>query len=169
MSKIRFLLLAAVTAVIANGCNSSGCTDNQSSIPYAGFYSSEGAAISIDSLDISGVGAPGDSILYPSGQSLSKVYLPFRAQHSSTAYCFHYTQKDLSDPAYNDTITFEYTSRPFFASEECGAMLEYVIGKVRFTRHVIEKVEVTDSIVTNTDLERIKIYFRTSTDSETEQ
>ncbi len=164
ISKVITTLISGITATIAlSGCNTSGCTDNQSSLPLAGFYSSQTkSAISIQDLDISGVGVKNDSLLYASGTAISQVYLPFRSTESSTAYCFHYTQEGLDNPALNDTISFRYTSEPYFASEECGAMLRYEITEMSHTRHLIDSVAVTDSLITNADIERIKIYFRTS-------
>ncbi len=165
MKKTIIISLACgiASAIALNSCNTSGCTDNQSSLPLAGFYSSQTkSAISLQDLDISGVGAPGDSLLYTSGTSLSQAYLPFRSTATSTAYCFHYTQEGLDDTAYNDTISFSYTSEPYFASEECGAMLRYKITKMSHTDHLIDSVVITDSLVTNSDIERLQIYFRTS-------
>lgn len=164
MGKILTTFVWVVALMISlSACNTSGCTDNQSSLPYAGFYSSaDGQPISVDSLDIYGVGVPGDSLLYAAGTVLSNVYLPFRSTSDVTSYCFHYAQRGIDDIAYNDTITFTYTSSPYFASEECGAMLQYTIKDMKYTRHLIDSIEITDSIVTNTDIERIKIYFRTS-------
>lgn len=157
------LILGIASAVALSSCNTTGCTDNQSCLPLAGFYSSQTkSAISLQDLDISGVGAPDDSLLYTSGTSLSQAYLPFRSTATSTSYCFHYTQEGLEDTAFNDTISFSYISEPYFASEECGAMLRYKITKMSHTNHLIDSVIVTDSLVTNTDTERIRIYFRTS-------
>ncbi|MCM1471616.1 MAG: DUF6452 family protein [Bacteroides sp.] len=162
---MRCILMTAAVAVAMSAawsCNTSGCTDNQNSLPYAGFYSSAtGDAISVSGLEIGGVGAPGDSLLYTSDQKLANVYLPLRSNSGVTAYCFHYDQEGIDSEAMNDTITFYYSSRPFFASEECGAMLEYDIQRLTWTTHVIDTVEIVDSLVTNTDIERIKIYFRT--------
>lgn len=145
------------------GCNTTGCTDNQNSLPYAGFYSSmpDGQAISISGLEIGGIGAPNDSLLYTADQPLSKIYLPLRSSSDITSYCFHYTQEGIDNDAFNDTLTFRYRSQPYFASEECGAMLIYEIESLHYTRHLIDTIVITDSTVTNTDIERIKIYFRT--------
>ncbi|MDE6853889.1 MAG: hypothetical protein K2J38_02420 [Muribaculaceae bacterium] len=155
------VLLAGLLAAAAS-CNTDGCLDNQSSIPLAGFYSSEtSASISLNILQVHGVGAPGDSVLLRPGTAVSSVYLPMRSTHSSVQWCFHYEQGDLADPAYNDTITFDYTSRPYFASEECGAMYEYTIDRTTVTNHLIDSVVVTEPVITNTDVERIRIYFRT--------
>lgn len=156
------IIVAVVSAVMAS-CSSSGCTDNQNSLPMAGFYSmSTKKAISLSDVEIYGVGAPNDSVLYNSGQALNMAYLPFKSSAKQTAYVFHYTQKDIDSDEYNDTLTFCYTSEPYFASEECGAMYRYRIDKFEYTRHLMDSVAVTDSLVTNTDVERIQIYFRTS-------
>lgn len=147
---------------LVSSCNSSGCTDNQNSLPLAGFYSDEGKAITLSDIDISGVGVPGDSLLYASGTSLSQAYFPLRSNAETTAYCLHYTQEGIDDVAFNDTLTFSYSSTPYFASEECGAMLRYHIKSLRYTTHIIDSVALLDSLITNVDVERIKIFFRTS-------
>ena len=67
------------------------------------------------------MGAPGDSILYPAGERLSKAYLPMRNTHEQTVWCFSYKWKALDNPANNDTLTIDYTSQPFLAGDECGA------------------------------------------------
>ena len=160
------LLIATAASSVLTGCNTSGCIENQSSLPLAGFYSSESEqGISLNTIEVYGVGAPGDSVLYPAGSTLSEVYLPFRSLNEQTSYCFHYTQESLDDDALNDTITFVYTSTPYFASEECGAMLTYHIRSMSHTYHLIDSVAIADSIITNTNLQRIKIFFRTNTSS----
>lgn len=114
-----------------------------------------------------GVGAPNDSVLVGEG-TISQVYLPMRSTASSTAWCFSYTQPGLDDPDFNDTVTFTYSSEPYFASEECGAMYIYNIKSVKYTTHLMDSVVLADSLITNTDIERIKIYFRTVTNDEEE-
>lgn len=163
----RFTLATAaaiILSMLCQGCNTSGCTDNQNSLPLAGFYASgakDDNRISISTLDISGVGRNPDSLLYTSGTAISMAYLPFRSDAGATAYAFHYTQEGLDSPLLNDTISFTYTSQPYFASEECGAMLTYTIESMSFTTHLIDSVVIIDPVITNTDVERIKIYFRT--------
>lgn len=57
------VLTALLTLMVfATGCNSSGCMENQSSIPLAGFYSAgTEERVVIDSIKVYGLGAPGDS------------------------------------------------------------------------------------------------------------
>ena len=166
MGRIMTIMAAGMLTASAlsslTGCNTSGCTDLQSSIPLAGLYSSASQQpITVSTLEIYGVDAPNDSILYDGGTALREVYLPLRSDFTTTAFCFHYTQEGLDDEALNDTITFHYTSEPYFASEECGAMYRYTITRLADTRNLVHSVAVTDSLVANTDFERLKIYFRT--------
>lgn len=167
--RLLWSLPLAVVAAIAGsawfgGCNTQGCTDNHSALPLMGFYSSTTeSSIVLDSLAIGGVGAPDDSLLIQSGQSVKSLYLPFRYDESTTSFRFHYDYKEqgLDDPAIDDIVTFSYTSEPYFASEECGAYYIYRITSVDYTTHLIERVEIVDSIINNIDMERIKVFFRT--------
>ncbi len=162
MGKILNHIIALAIIFLASciySCNTDGCTENQSSIPLAGFYSSEnGTAISVSSLEIIGIGAICDSILNNSISAIQQVYLPLRSTQNNTAYRFQYNDSII----YCDTIWFEYNSTPYFASEECGAMYRYTITSTRYTNFFIDSVIVTDPEITNIDVERIKIYFKTN-------
>ncbi len=145
------------------GCNTTGCIDNQSSLPLAGLYSSaSGEQVTVSGIEIHGVGAPGDSLLVGATESVSQVYLPMRSASTSVSWCLHYEQPGIDSDADNDTITFYYSSEAYFASEECGAMYRYFIERCAYTTHLVDSVVVTDSLVTNVNLERIRIYFRTA-------
>lgn len=162
----RLLAAALIPAgILLQGCNTSGCTDNHSALPLMGFYDyATGQSIALDSIDFGGVGVPGDSLLIHSGQAKKQVYLPFRESATSTSFCFHYDYKlqGLDDPAFDDIVTFYYDSEPYFASSECGAMYRYVIRDVEYTRHLIDSIAVIDSVITNVEMERIQVFFRTS-------
>ncbi|MDE7387464.1 MAG: hypothetical protein K2N28_10060 [Muribaculaceae bacterium] len=161
LTLIAAMVLAVLTAPVT-GCNTTGCTDNRSSLLIAGFYSStDRRAISIDSLELGGVGAPNDSLLVSANERPSQVYLPLRSRDSETSFCFHYAAKALSDPRLNDTISLWYTSEPYFASEECGAMYRYRVHRFTYTTHLIDSVAMRDSLINNADIESMMIYFRT--------
>lgn len=156
-----FILSCFAIITTLGGCNSSGCIENQSSVPLAGFYS--GATmkgVAVDSISIGGVGAPNDSMIVANGQGISQVYLPFRSRDSKTSFFIHYEQEALNYDVLNDTLTFEYSSIPYFVSEECGAMYYYRISRLSYTRHLIDSVGLVDSLINNIDIERIRIYFR---------
>lgn len=167
---VAYILSGALTMLYAAaGCNTSGCLENRNSIPLAGFYSmATDEAITVDSLAIGGVGAPGDSLLLEPSRTSQQVYLPLRASASATSFFIRYEQGDLADAVAPDTITLDYTSEPRFVSEDCGAMYVYRLRHIAYTRHLIDSIGVTDSLITNRDIERIKIFFRTAQPDPTE-
>ena len=153
---------AALIAAVSAGCNTQGCTDNRSALPLAGFYdAAEGRSLTLDSLLIHGIGAPGDSAVATPGQKISEVYLPMCSTAESTSRCIAYKWADTDTTLLNDTITFAYTAQPFLAGDECGAMYNYRIRRVDYTRHIVDSVAVVDSLITNNNLQQIRIYFRT--------
>ena len=50
---------------------------------------------------------------------------------------------------------------PYFASEDCGAMYRYNITGVSHTSWLLDSVAVIDSAITNTDFQRIQLYYAT--------
>ena len=160
---LKLLASALIAPALLTGCNTAGCTDNQNSLPLAGFYSmSTGEAISVDSIAVWGVGAPGDSLLLSASTSASQLYLPLRSSADETSFCFAYRQTALDYEDFQDTITISYTSQPWFISEDCGAGYRHTITSLRHTYHLIDSVGLTDSTVTNIDREIMRIYFRTA-------
>lgn len=153
---------AGLVAGVVAGCNTSGCTDNRSSLLLAGFYNSSGKKITVNSLEIGGVGAPGDSLLVELKSTVGQVYLPLRSTRNETSFYIHYGQKGLDDPVLNDTIELTYDSTPYFASVECGAVYNYRIRRLSYTRHVVDSIGLVDSLVNNANVERMKIIFRTA-------
>lgn len=167
-SLLKSIITICAAACILAGCNSSGCINNQNSLPLAGMYSyATLTTVAIPGLTVGGVGAPGDSLIASNG-TVSSVYLPFRSTQDETSFFFHYNQEGIDSDAFNDTLTFSYSSIPYFASEECGAMYRYKITSVAYTTHLIDSVGIVDSLITNIDRERIRIYFR-SADNDDEE
>lgn len=158
---LKYNFYAVALLVIITACNTNGCLDNQSALPLAGMYSSStGSQITIGNIEISGVGAPGDSVLVENGTSVSEIYLPMRSTKQQTSWRIRYFQEGLE--GLEDIITFNYQSEPHFVSEECGAMYFYRITDYNYTTNLIDSVTVTDSLITNVESKRIRIYFRTS-------
>ncbi len=156
-------VVAVAVMVLAWSCNNNGCLENQNSLPLAGFYSYPSErGMSVSSINLGGVGAPNDSLLCTSGTAVSQVYLPFRSERNSTSFYIAYTDSILMAHDVRDTMTFAYDSYSYLASEECGAMYRYRITSVSYTRNVLDSIAVTDSLITNIDAERIRIYFRTN-------
>lgn len=146
--------------VLCAACNSGGCLDNQSALPKAQLYNSQGNAIAVDSLQIRGLGAPGDSVLEEG--RLSTFYLPMRSNTSTTSWELAYLSKEQNPAGLCDTIEFSYRSIPYFESADCGATFRYLITGVSTTHNFIEDVSLTDSLITNVDRIYINITLRTA-------
>ena len=159
--RFRYILLISI-ALLQASCSTDGCLDNGSAIPLATFYSAETRErISISDIEVRGLGAPNDSVLISSLGSVQEVYLPMRSTSQTTSWRFTYGTGNTAG-AVSDILTFEYTSIPYFASEECGASYRYHVTNVGYTTNVITEVELTDSLITNIDISTIHIYFRTA-------
>lgn len=165
------VLLIVLTLGLAVGCSTSECYDNQNSLPLAGFYSSEEkpVAISLDSITILGVGAPGDSILQDSVRSLSEVYLPFRIDQNSTTYEIRYLAGLPGIYHMYDLITFNYDIVPMFVSSACGTVYYYKITSIEHSHNFIDSVVCPTGEITNANSENLKIYFRVSTEGTEER
>lgn len=164
--RILFKILAvALVAISIWSCNTQGCTENRSAVPLAEFYSyNTGEKITLDSLRVHGIGVKGDSAIVHTGERVGQTYLPMRGDDPSVSWCFSYKWYGLDFPELNDTVTFVYTAKPWFASNDCGAMYLYDITEFTYTRHLIDSIAVTDSLITNANIAQIQIYFRTGED-----
>ena len=118
--------------------------------------------MSIDSLEIVGVDAPGNEILSPAKVAKKQVYLPMRSTATTTEWQFIYKQRHLAQNGIDDVVSFTYESIPYFASEECGASYRYRVTGIDYSTHVIDSVVMPDSLITNADKVSILIYFRTA-------
>lgn len=166
MGKILTYLFVGISfaAILLSGssCNTGGCTELKSAIPRADFYSSStGRTITVDSLAIIGIGAPGDSTLYSPSSHNSMVYLPMPPEASTVSWRFAYMPVELAKYDVADTITLDFDRYPWFAGVECGAMYKYRITNLRYTRYVIDSIAIPDSTVINVEKANLNIYFRT--------
>lgn len=168
---MRFLKRLAAPGVMAAivgmaSCSSDECLDNKNSLPLAGFYNSakDNEKISIDSISIYGIGAPGDSVLHDSVSGLSESYLPFRIDQGETRYVIKYLSGLLGRFGIADTITFRYDIQPWFVSSACGVVYYYNMDTIVTTHHVIDSVTCPEGKITNISSENLRIYFRVSTE-----
>ncbi len=161
----NIIFAAATAALLAAGIacgNDDGCTGNQSSLPLAGFYSSqEKSAISIDSLTIYGIGMPGDTTIVDTA-TVAQTYLPLNIANNISVFVFRYDQSELAAYNLSDTLSISYKASPYFHSEDCGAMYVYDVEEYSTTHNLIDSVNIPNRHIDNTDRENIQIYFRTS-------
>lgn len=162
---------ALALMMLSVACSSNECLENKNSLPLAGFYSSEDVPrkISLDSISIYGIGAPGDSILHDSVASLSESYLPFRIDRETTQYVIRYLGGEPGAHHLADTISFNYDIVPWFVSAACGAVYEFRMTSILTTHNIIDSVTCPQGTIDNTDIENLRIYFRVSTSGEGEE
>lgn len=165
--KHSILLLAVILLIGVAACNSDeGCEGNTSSMPLAGFYSSQTKkAITIDSLTVFGVGVPNDSLLLDTARA-SQTYLPLDIEKTQARFVIRYDQQQLAALKLADTVTIDYSPRPYFHSEECGAMYYFDVKGYRTTNVLIDSMQIITPVFDNTTAETIKIYFRTGADAQ---
>lgn len=157
-----FLLWPVAIWMLLLGCATDECLQNQTSLPLAGFYTATASPqqITVDSLSIYGLGAPGDSVLVHEKERLSSTYLPFRIDGESTTYVIRYMQKALERYNLADTITFNYEMQPWFVSTACGTIYRYDMRDIKHTTWLIDSVTCPPGVIDNTDMENLRIYFK---------
>ncbi len=169
LTRLHILLLGIICIIsLAVSCNTTGCMENRSSIPLAEFYSADDEEqIIIDSVAIGGVDAPNDSLLLKVGVKANNIYLPFRSTSDNVKYFIAYRWNGCPED-FADTLSFQYSSMPYFVSEECGAMYRYKIEKFSYTKHLIDSVAILDSLVTNANVAMMRIFYPVATEEEEE-
>lgn len=147
------------------GCSTDECIQNKNALPYAGFYDSSEPtkSVSLDSLEVYGMKAPGDSVLFSGKNAISKLYLPFRIDRDTTTYVFRYLHKALVEAEIRDTVRFIYTRNPRFVSSACGVSYVFDMVKIENTGALIDSVVCPMNMIDNKDSENLKIYFRDRT------
>ncbi len=163
MIRLSFISLCMAGVLFcAAGCSSDECEGNKNALPLAGFYNTfiPDQKVSVDSLQIFGMGAPGDSILSEGKTPKSEIYIPFRIDNDVTRYVFRYLYRDYIKAGIADTISFIYSRTPRFVSEACGVSYLFDIKEIRTTHNLIDSVTCPQGIITNADIENIRIYFR---------
>lgn len=156
---MRCLLYCVLMMLLATaaGCSDT-CTENKNALPLAGFYASGGGAerITLDSLEVTGVGMPGDSALSPASASKDELYLPFRIDCDTTRYAFRDSHLAGGE---TDTVTFIYSRTPRFVNVECGVSYVFGIKSISCQGILIDSVRCPDGYIDNVNRENLEIYF----------
>ena len=92
-----------------------------------------------------------DSILYKDS-TLTVLILPLSSNNKSSFR--------ISFDSISDTITFTHETKMKYASMETGFYNEYKLKSIGFTKNRIDSIQITDSLVTKTWHENIKLYLR---------
>lgn len=157
------LLTLPLLALLAfmPGCADS-CTENQNALPLAGFYATDSdgsiSQVTVDSLEVIGVGIPSDSALSPAGTAKNRLCLPFRIDADRTQYVFINRRKGADT---RDTVTFDYDRVVRFVNVECGVSYVFHIHDITSQGTLIDSVTCPGGFIDNTNIENLRIYFRT--------
>jgi hypothetical protein len=92
-----------------------------------------------------------DSILYKDS-TLTVLILPLSPNNKSSFL--------ISFDSISDTISFTHEASMKYASMETGFYNEYKLKSIGFTKNRIDSIQITDSLVTKTWHENIKLYLR---------
>lgn len=158
MRKSYFLTVIFPLLVVTAACSDT-CTENKNALPLAGFYrSGDTEPVSVDSLLITGIGAPGDSALSEASKTKSQIYLPFRIDCDTTRYIFTDARPSRM---VDDTVTFIYSRIPRFVNVECGVSYIFDLRDIRITGTLIDSITCPNGFIDNTNAENLKIYFAT--------
>lgn len=164
MKALQIIALTVIAAILATSCNTSGCTEGRSAVPQGRFYNSaDGRQISLDSVWIHGVGAPGDSVI-AGPRDVSDFNMPLMPDDSITRWCITYNIVDADSVHLTDTLTVRYRPQIWFASEACGVMYRFDIKSVECTHTFVDSVKVPSPEVTNISAINIALYMRVAND-----
>ncbi len=84
--------------------------------------------------------------------SLTEILFPLSAKDTSKFL--------VSFDSIKDTITFIYETTIEYASMETGFYNEFKLHSINFSKNRIDSIAITDSLVTKTWNENIKLYLR---------
>lgn len=162
MKSLPIILSTLIIALTIAGCATDECLQNSNALPLAGFYNSSipDQKVGIDSLEVYGLGAPGDSILSRTYSAINELYLPFKLNNDTTAYVFRYLHKDFNQLNLTDTLRFIYSRQPRFVSTACGASYVFDMDSIYCSHNLIDSVTCPAGEITNMAVENLHIYFR---------
>ena len=155
-------LAALLAATALTACSDSDCGGNSSALPFAGFYASGSngtQTVSVSDMEVYGIGAPGDSILFDGKQTMSQLYIPFRLDSDTTTYVFHLLSDVASTALAYDTVRFIYERHVQFVSADCGVSYRFDIDTITSTGMFVDSVTCPKGYIDNANIENLKIWI----------
>ena len=157
---------------LAASCDNVSCPLNNTVESVYGFYASArtsdgefvaGKGISVgDTITITALGP--DTVLANKLINKSGVSLPLSFYGQVDVLQFKYT--DQENRSAFDTLWVEKQNQHHWDDPSCPVHIWHTINAVRFSRHLIDTVIVSNRDINYDGLENIQIYFRTSTDED---
>lgn len=106
----------------------------------------------LDSLHVTAFGT--DSVILNRGVQIKSLSLPLRYTEDSTKLVFDYI-----NPRLKDTVTIYHTNTPYFVSMDCGYQMKQAIEEVKYTRHLLDSISITNTEPGIYGLENIKLFY----------
>lgn len=157
MGIFRNIVILGLGLFFFMACNDT-CGENKNAIPLAHFYvaGEPPQQVSVDSLEVRGIGAPGDSVWSPASIVKTELYLPFKIDSDTTQYEFSIR---MSGQILQSLVTFVYSRTPRFTDAECGVSYIYDIRKIECSGNLIDSVVCPKGFIDNTNAENLQIYL----------
>lgn len=95
----------------------------------------------------------GDSILLDKAKSVSTFTSPLSYVNKSTVMVFGYTN------LLSDTITIYHTNNDHFVSLNAGVAVYHQLDSIKFTRHLIDTIQIINPLVDTNEKENIRILY----------
>lgn len=158
------LLSSLVLSLVLVSCSDT-CGENMNTIPLAGFYSAGDSQtlLRMDSLEVRGLNAPGDSVLSYPWESKSELMLPFKIDADTTTYIF---SQHINGISRQSTVMFIYSRTPRFDSYECGVSYLFDIKDIMCTGSLVDSVVCPKGFIDNANIQNLRIYFANLPDKE---
>lgn len=99
-----------------------------------------------------------DSIIINNQKEVRDLSLPLRYTTDKTILVFHYNLEDK--PELNDTVYITQNNTPFFESMKCGYTMTQVITGVKYTKHLIDSINIKSPNANVNGTENLKIFYR---------
>jgi hypothetical protein len=157
-SKIFILLVIIIPLLFS--CKDTPCDVNTISKLQIGVYNlvNKAAAHALDTVTIFGVGKSADSLYKDSSSTI--IYLPLSMNGNSSSFVINsIIKRNGTYETLTDTVTLNYTRHLQLISKECGFATIFNITNVSFTKHYFDSLSVTNTTVTTSYGENIRIFF----------
>ncbi len=138
--------------LLLSSCTPGSCFEETNAFVKASPYlNSTGKATPPDSLTLYGINMD-TSRIYNRASGVKLILMPLNDNAGSCTLV-------MKMNAIYDTVSFEYTSYPHLLSKECGYTYYHNVGRILYTKHIIDTIMIRKSTVTTLNEENIRIYY----------
>ncbi|SIQ82169.1 DUF6452 family protein [Maribacter ulvicola] len=166
MKKIQFGLLLFL-GVISSSCEKDDiCVEGNTPLLVIEFYDIDDTETlkDVQTLRVVGVGQNVTVNTVTDRSNVSTISIPLKTDEDATSFLFISNSADSDDGAETgniDTINFSYSRDEDFLSRGCGFVVNYNELQANTTADSdswIQNIEITQSLVTNSDTTHVKIF-----------